>query len=172
MTKLAVYVLALALVLVYVPNTVAEDLKPSAACNPWSANYWGDIRITTQVEADELACFRRVVGRLTLVQASATPIALPKLRGVVGDLHVVFASPQPQHTVSDPRRELEQMLPFLEGVSGRVTLEYIRGESLLPTAAGLSHLKFPSHFAEFADQAALVERPMPALNSGWPRLVT
>jgi len=170
MSKLALYVLALALVLAYVPNTVAEDLKPSAACNPWSTNYWGDILITTQAEADELACFRRVVGHLTLVQASATPIVVPKLRSVVGDLHVVFASAAARgQMVRDPGRELAQMMPLLEGVSGRVTLEYVRGNSLLPTAAGLSTVKLPTNSAEFAAANWLRDSSAICLNSGWPR---
>lgn len=172
MTKLALHIFALALVLAYVPNTVAEDLEPSATCDPWSSNYWGDTRITTQAEADELGGFRRVVGTLTLVQASATPIVVPKLRRVVGDLHVVFASGVREQVVRDPGRELAQMLPLLEGVTGRVTLEVVRGEALLPTAAALSHLKFLSNYAEFTDKLALGECSMFGANSGWPRLAT
>src|SRR3954464_14135673 len=89
---LQLFLLPLACLLQDVPLTAAQEAKPSAECNPWSANYWGDLRISTQAEADELACFRRIVGSLTLIQTSAKPIVLSKLHGVVGDLRIVFST--------------------------------------------------------------------------------
>src|ERR1700741_3238584 len=86
--------LPLASLLNDVPRSAAQETrdKPSAACSPWSANYWGDARITTQAEANEYLCFRRVVGSLTLIESGGEPIVMPKLQGVIGDLRIVFAS--------------------------------------------------------------------------------
>lgn len=148
MTKLTPYILSLALVLGYAPMLTAEELKPSAYCNAWSANYWGNARVTSQADADEFACFRRVVGNLTVVQASATPIVMPQLRGVVGNLHIVFASEQ---DVRDPRSALAQMLPLLESITGHVTIEYMRGAALLPLAAArFPDSRIAQNFAELA----------------------
>lgn len=157
MIKLTPYILSLAFVLGYAPGITAEELKPSAYCNAWSANYWGNARVTSQAEADEFACFRRVVGNLTIVQASAAPLVMPQLRGVVGDLHIVFAS---NHDVRDPRSALAQMLPLLEGVTGHVTIEYIRGAALLPLAAAqISDLEIAPNFAELGRKHARVTTP-------------
>lgn len=94
-------------------------------CNPWSANYWGDALITSQAAADEYACFRRIVGSLTVVQSGPKLIVLPKLRGILGDLRVVFPR-------LEGRLELQQalaaMLPELEEIRGDVELQYTRGE--------------------------------------------
>jgi hypothetical protein len=114
-----------------VPNLAAQDTKPSAACNPWSANYWGDARITSQAEADEYACFRRIVGSVTLIQSSEKLIVLPKLHGVAGDLRIVFSAVTRERELREPRRALAQMMPLLEDVTGNVDLEYARGESAL-----------------------------------------
>ena len=107
----------------------AQAAKPSASCNPWSANFRGEVRIASQAEADEYTCFRRIIGSLTVVQSTATPIVMPKLRGVIGDLRIVFAT-LPDRTERDPAHVLERLMPMLESVSGHVMLEY-HGDALL-----------------------------------------
>jgi hypothetical protein len=113
-----------------VPNLAAQDTKPSALCSPWSANYWGDARITSQAEADEYACFRRIVGSLIVVQSSGKPIAMPKLHGVTGDLRIVFSAAS-ELELREPSHAFAQILPALEAVTGNVDLEFARGESTL-----------------------------------------
>ena len=106
----------------------AESGAPSALCNPWSANYWGDALITSQAAADEYACFRRIVGSVTVVQSGPKPIVLPKLRGILGDLRVVF--PRLDGRLEPQQEVLAAMLPELEEIRGDVELEYTRGERL------------------------------------------
>lgn len=130
---LQLLLLPLACLLHEVPVTAAQDTKPSAECNPWSANYWGDVRISTQAEADEYACFRRIVGSVTLIETTAKPILLPKLYGVVGDLRIVFSNAA-IGSEREPSRVLARIMPMLEHVSGHIALEY-RADSLLPSAA-------------------------------------
>jgi hypothetical protein len=130
---LQLLLLPLACLLHDVPTTAAQESKLSADCNPWSANYWGDVRISTQSQADELSCFRRIVGSVTLIQTLAKPIVLPKLHGVVGDLRIVFSTAA-TGSAREPRHVLAQILPMLENVSGHISLEY-RSDSLLPSAA-------------------------------------
>ena len=103
----------------------AQSPPPSAACNPWSLNYWGDVTVTTQAEADEYSCFRRIVGSLTVVHSSAAPIRLPKMRAVLGDLKVVFRQPI---TSLDRAQALHVVLSSLEDVSGTTTLSYPRDD--------------------------------------------
>jgi hypothetical protein len=114
-----------------VPNLAAQDTKPSALCSPWSANYWGDARITSQAEADEYACFRRIVGSLTLIQSSERPIVMRKLHGVAGDLRIVFSAATGERELREPSHALAQIMPALEDVTGNVELEFARGDSAL-----------------------------------------
>lgn len=103
----------------------ADGGSPSAACNPWSANYWGDAVITSQAAADEYACFRRIVGSLTLIQSGPELIVMPELRGVLGNLRVVFAGSQAQ---LGPHQAVQAMLPALEELRGEAMLHYTRVE--------------------------------------------
>jgi hypothetical protein len=101
----------------------ADGGAPSALCNPWSANYWGDAVITNQAAADEYACFRRIVGSLTLIQSGPELIVMPKLRGVIGDLHIVF--PRISGRL-ESHHAVQAMLPALEEIRGDVELRYAR----------------------------------------------
>lgn len=119
----------------YVPVTAAQDFKLSADCNPWSSNYWGDVRITSQTEADQLACFSRIMGSVTLVQSDSKPIVLPHLRGIIGDLRIVLAM-APSDADQPPRRMLKLVFPKIEEVRGHISLEY-RASSLARALAEL-----------------------------------
>jgi hypothetical protein len=114
-------------------TATAAAQKPSAACTPWTPNFWGDVRIASQVDADEYACFRRIVGSVTLVQSKDAPIVLPKLHGVVGDLRIAFTNVKREKPLHDPSRALAEILPMLEDVTGNVELEYARGDAALHT---------------------------------------
>jgi hypothetical protein len=105
----------------------ADGGSPSAQCNPWSANYWGDAVITSQAAADEYGCFRRIVGSLTLIQSGPKLIVMPELRGVIRDLRVVF--PRLEGRLDSQQRTLQAMLPALEEVRGDVELRYARDVS-------------------------------------------
>ncbi len=113
--------------------------KPSAACNPWSANYWGDVVIRSQADADELACFRRVVGSLTVIETDA-PIVLSKLHGIVGNLRIVFPGRQERAASRDSGQLLSTMLPVLSEVTGDVELELPAFQSRVREALGIGRM--------------------------------
>jgi hypothetical protein len=112
-------------------SAAADGGAPSAACNPWSANFWGDAVITSQAAADEYACFRRIVGSLTLIQSGPKLIVMPKLRGILGNLRVVF--PRLDGRL-DPHHALQSMLPALDEIRGDVELQYARADQLGQTS--------------------------------------
>jgi len=130
--KALALLLPLAVLLQDTLPAAADGGSPSAECIPWSANYWGAAVITSQAAADEYGCFLRIVGSLTLIQSGPQLIVMPELRGVIGDLRVVF--PRRQGPL-DSQRTLQAMLPALEEVRGDVELRYARDVSAVASAA-------------------------------------
>ena len=98
----------------------APKPNPSAQCNPWSTSYWGDAVIESQADADEFACFRRIVGKVTLIPSSEAPFVLPTLHGIVGSMRVAF----PRTATREAAATLAAMLPALREVTGEVELQY------------------------------------------------
>ena len=123
------------------PARADDRPNPSAACNPWSANYWGDVVIRSQAEADEYACFRRVVGAVKLVQSNDAPFVLPQLQGVVGSVEIVLSrGPARGHALA-AAAAITKMLPALREVSGDLELEYEgAGDDGLAAVLGLDAL--------------------------------
>ena len=123
--------------------TASPPAEPitDAGCNPWSANYWGDLTIDTPQAADRFACYRRVVGSLTIAAAGSEPIALPNLRAVLGDLRMELSGAAQGR--GEPARALGAALPSLREVLGDVELVYPR-ETAAPSDAvselGLSRI--------------------------------
>lgn len=101
----------------------AHDQALTCAGAPWLSTYFGNAVIHNQAEADAFACYTRITGSLTIADSEAFAIALPNLRTVLGDVHIVYSSDDDSLPFLE-RKVRSVSLPQLTRIVGHVELSY------------------------------------------------
>ncbi|MEM6990350.1 MAG: hypothetical protein AAF721_07635 [Myxococcota bacterium] len=82
----------------------------------------GDVVITTQAEADALACTTEIDGSLTIADSAELSIALPDLQSVTGDVTLVFSRDPASLSTNPIVRTIDA--PQLDTIAGSLAVSY------------------------------------------------
>jgi hypothetical protein len=115
-------------------ETCAAELNSSLQLRAGAGTITGDVQITTQAEADALACATIIDGNLT-VRPAAPVVSLPNLQQVTGNVLIEVEDPGPSFSTAE-----QADLPALHTIGGNLQFHHLDGAYGVTVNLGLPAL--------------------------------